>query len=178
MRVLIIPANGSRLFFDLSNTIRSKELFTSLEELRSDPAVGPHILDIRGVGLMVGVEFASPTPANDPFANPKSPAGLASAIAKKCQENGLFILTTSVYQVRLPRNVYRTTDSTLPLTGHPIHPSSQHHEGRTSQGSEDLPSSSARCDWCLRVLPNIGFPKHEFVFSGSKSQTYLQCISI
>jgi 4-aminobutyrate aminotransferase len=79
---------------------RSKELFASLEELRSDPVVNPFILDVRGVGLMVGVEFTSPTPANDPFARPHHLPGLALAITKKCQENGLFILTTSVFQVR------------------------------------------------------------------------------
>lgn len=36
---------------------------------------------------MVGVEFA------------KTPAKLSSRIAKRCQEKGLLILTTSVYEV-------------------------------------------------------------------------------
>ncbi|KAF8313129.1 hypothetical protein DL93DRAFT_2125940 [Clavulina sp. PMI_390] len=79
---------------------RSAQLFESLEELRKDSAVAPHILDIRGAGLMVGVEFASPnSPAGDLFTSSSTPANLASRIAKRCQENGLFILTTSVYQV-------------------------------------------------------------------------------
>lgn len=81
-------------------TVSSKELFASLKELREDPAVSPYILDVRGAGLMVGLEFASPpTFANDQFARPDAPPMLASRIAKKCQEKGLFILTTSVYQV-------------------------------------------------------------------------------
>jgi 4-aminobutyrate aminotransferase len=78
---------------------RSAELFTSLEELRRDPTLAPFILDVRGTGLMVGVEFASPTPVSDVFRFQGAPANLASRIAKRCQENGLFILTTSVYQV-------------------------------------------------------------------------------
>ncbi|KAF8326675.1 acetylornithine aminotransferase [Cantharellus anzutake] len=80
---------------------RSKELFVALQALRSDPVVHPFILDIRGRGLMVGVEFAAPPGlmSRDPFANPKAPKNLASRIAARCQENGLFMLTTSVYQV-------------------------------------------------------------------------------
>jgi len=80
---------------------RSAELFASLEQLRRDPAVAPFILDVRGAGLMAGVEFASPTPASDVFRFQGAPANLASRVAKRCQENGLFILTTSVYQVRM-----------------------------------------------------------------------------
>lgn len=85
------------MLFSLS--IRSNELFSSLEELKKDPSIAPHILDIRGAGLMVGVEFASPSPVSDLFKSSSAPANLASRIAKKCQEKGLFILTTSVYQV-------------------------------------------------------------------------------
>lgn len=87
---------------------RSAELFASLEELRRDRSVAPFILDVRGAGLMVGVEFASPTPASDPFRLQGAPANLASRIAKKCQENGLFILTTSVYQVGVFLLPFRT----------------------------------------------------------------------
>lgn len=66
---------------------RSKELFAALHELRARPSVSSAILDVRGRGLMVGVEFA------------KTPAKLSSRIAKRCQEKGLLILTTSVYEV-------------------------------------------------------------------------------
>ncbi|TCD60161.1 hypothetical protein EIP91_010632 [Steccherinum ochraceum] len=76
---------------------RSKELFAHLEPLRSTPAV----LDIRGQGLMVAVEFASPTGTSphDPLRNPNVPAKLSTRIAKRCQEKGMFILTTSAYEV-------------------------------------------------------------------------------
>ena len=59
------------------------------------------ILDVRGQGLMVAVEFASPkgTGAYDPFRNESVPDKLASRVAKRCQEKGLLILTTSVYEV-------------------------------------------------------------------------------
>jgi 4-aminobutyrate aminotransferase len=60
-----------------------------------------YILDVRGQGLMVGVEFASPSPlaGHDPLALAGAPKGMASRVAKRCQEKGLFILTTSVYEV-------------------------------------------------------------------------------
>ena len=79
----------------------SAELFGALEALRRDPAVGPAILDVRGQGLMVAVEFASPTGsgAHDAFADAGVPARLAARVAKRCHEKGLLILTTSVYEV-------------------------------------------------------------------------------
>ncbi|TFK54465.1 hypothetical protein OE88DRAFT_1676159 [Heliocybe sulcata] len=79
---------------------RSKELFASLAELQKDSEVSSKVLDVRGKGLMVAVEFASPTGhPNDPFLDPSAPANLAKRVAKRCQEKGLFILTTSVYEV-------------------------------------------------------------------------------
>ena len=50
---------------------------------------------------MVAVEFASPTGtgAHDVFAKRDTPARLASRVAKRCQEKGVLILTTSVYEV-------------------------------------------------------------------------------
>lgn len=80
---------------------RSKELFSALASLRADGSLAPHILDVRGAGLMVGVEFASPTGSGyDVSVKRAAPQGLAARVAKRCQEKGLFILTTSVYQVR------------------------------------------------------------------------------
>ena len=69
---------------------RSKELFAALEDLRARPSVSSAILDVRGKGLMVAVEFAN---------GPNAPKKLSSRIAKRCQEKGLLILTTSVYEV-------------------------------------------------------------------------------
>ncbi|KAJ7602543.1 pyridoxal phosphate-dependent transferase [Mycena rosella] len=44
-----------------------------------------HVIDVRGRGLMVAVEFTG--------------AGVAARVAKKCVERGMLILTTSVYEV-------------------------------------------------------------------------------
>ncbi|KAI6121746.1 acetylornithine aminotransferase [Pisolithus sp. B1] len=79
---------------------RSEELFGALKNLRTCPEVGGNIVDVRGQGLMVGVEFASPSyPAQDPVLNRSAPEGLASRVAKRCMEKGMLILTTSVYEV-------------------------------------------------------------------------------
>ena len=69
--------------------------------MRANPTVGPAILDIRGRGLMVAVEFASPvgTGPHDAFRKGSVPEKLASRVAKKCVDKGLLILTTSVYEV-------------------------------------------------------------------------------
>ena len=80
---------------------RSQELFAALHELRAKPELAPAILDVRGRGLMVAVEFASPagTGPYDAFRNASVPEKLASRVAKRCVEKGLLILTTSVYEV-------------------------------------------------------------------------------
>jgi len=73
----------------------------SLNKLRSRADVGPHILDVRGLGLMIGVEFASPSSfsAHDPNILTGAPKNLASRVAKRCLEKGMLILTTSIYEV-------------------------------------------------------------------------------
>jgi 4-aminobutyrate aminotransferase len=76
---------------------RSKQLFSSLETLRAKSHISSSILDVRGSGLMVGVEFASPTALTAP--NPKAPKNMASRVSKKCLERGMLILTTSVFEV-------------------------------------------------------------------------------
>ncbi|KAF4613903.1 hypothetical protein D9613_008168 [Agrocybe pediades] len=90
---------------------RSNELFSALNHLKYDPSLNPHILDVRGRGLMVGVEFASPSISSHSHAHAtssknsnhnndvKHPANMASRVAKKCIEKGMLILTTSVYEV-------------------------------------------------------------------------------
>lgn len=58
------------------------------------------VVDIRGQGLMVAVEFASPLYSpTDPALVPSAPKNLASRVAKRCMEKGLLILTTSLYEV-------------------------------------------------------------------------------
>jgi len=80
---------------------RSDELIAALDKLRSRADLGSYILDVRGLGLMIAVEFASPSPVSiyDPNTLAGAPKNLASRIAKRCLEKGMLILTTSVYEV-------------------------------------------------------------------------------
>ncbi|KAI5119870.1 hypothetical protein M0805_000704 [Coniferiporia weirii] len=79
---------------------RSKELFSALHKLCENPAVGKYILDVRGLGLMVGVEFASSaTLPRDIAYIADAPKNMASRVSKKCIDKGMFILTTSIYEV-------------------------------------------------------------------------------
>ncbi|KAH9942497.1 acetylornithine aminotransferase [Epithele typhae] len=80
---------------------RSAELFAALNAVRADAALGRTVLDVRGAGLMVAVEFASPTGtgAHDAMRVASAPAKMASRVAKKCVEKGMLLLTTSVYEV-------------------------------------------------------------------------------
>jgi 4-aminobutyrate aminotransferase len=72
----------------------------SLRSLRNDPAIASTIVDVRGTGLMVAVEFASPSsPSGDPILNLSAPKGLAARVARRCMDKGLLILTTSIYEV-------------------------------------------------------------------------------
>ncbi|PBL04398.1 acetylornithine aminotransferase [Armillaria gallica] len=81
---------------------RSKQLFTELNALKADPEVAPYILDVRGRGLMVAVEFTSSASAGskyDVVTSETEQVGLAGRVAKKCIEKGMLILTTSMYEV-------------------------------------------------------------------------------
>lgn len=71
-----------------------------MDAIRKNSPAGKYILDVRGAGLMVGVEFASPTTvAHDIAYNDDAPKNMASRIAKKCIEKGIYLLTTSIYEV-------------------------------------------------------------------------------
>ena len=79
---------------------RSAELFAGIESLRSNPKIAPYILDARGQGLMVGVEFASPAGASwDASVQSSAPKSFASRVATKVIEKGVLLLTTSVFEV-------------------------------------------------------------------------------
>ncbi|EUC64109.1 4-aminobutyrate aminotransferase [Rhizoctonia solani AG-3 Rhs1AP] len=79
---------------------RSAELFEGLNALRANSKLAPYILDVRGQGLMVGVEFASPTNASwDASVQSSAPKGMASRVASKVMEKGVLVLTTSVFEV-------------------------------------------------------------------------------
>ncbi|KAL1673513.1 pyridoxal phosphate-dependent transferase [Schizophyllum commune] len=82
---------------------RSKQLFATLNSLKSDPEVGKYLLDVRGQGLMAAIEFARPPKdieidlATDGVEG--CPSNFAARVGKKCIEKGMLILTTSIYEV-------------------------------------------------------------------------------
>lgn len=62
---------------------RGNQAFASLGELQQDEAA---VGDIRGLGLMIGVEFDGKY------------KGIASAIVKKCLDRGMLVLSTGVHE--------------------------------------------------------------------------------
>ncbi|KAJ7240536.1 acetylornithine aminotransferase [Mycena rebaudengoi] len=79
---------------------RSIELFKALTAIQK--AHPKHILDVRGRGLMVAVEFATPDgpgAQHDPAASSAVPKSMSTRVMKRCIEKGMLILTTSVYEV-------------------------------------------------------------------------------
>ncbi|OJT05796.1 hypothetical protein TRAPUB_3375 [Trametes pubescens] len=86
---------------------RSKELFEALDALRANPKIAPVVLDVRGQGLMVAVEFASPV-GTGPFRDASAPAKLASCVAQKRMEKAYSMLIrrrarTSISQADLAK---------------------------------------------------------------------------
>ncbi|KAF2430471.1 4-aminobutyrate aminotransferase [Tothia fuscella] len=65
-------------------TARGAELKAMLTALQKDPKTSKIIYDVRGLGLMVGLEF---TPGS----------GAAAKVQAKCMEQGMLVLTTSVF---------------------------------------------------------------------------------
>lgn len=63
-----------------------------MEKLRDLQNRYPHIGDVRGMGLMVGVEFSLPDSKG------KADKATAKAVAKYCVEHGLLILTCGTYE--------------------------------------------------------------------------------
>ncbi|GAA5878813.1 hypothetical protein JCM8547_004840 [Rhodosporidiobolus lusitaniae] len=76
---------------------RSKEIFGMLRELQADPKVGDTIAEVRGLGLMVGLEFKAAGDRYTP-ASSSVPKSMASRVQNKCLEKDLLVLTTSVYE--------------------------------------------------------------------------------
>ncbi|TIB70675.1 acetylornithine aminotransferase [Wallemia mellicola] len=80
---------------------RSVELFTALKQLQDDHETKDFIADVRGLGLMIGVEFVSSTKHPIPSAVIKNstPDNIGAKVQKKCLEKGLMLLTTSAFDV-------------------------------------------------------------------------------
>lgn len=78
---------------------QSKVIFGMLNELKADKEIGNAIAEVRGLGLMVGIEFNSPTDPYTPSASGAAiPANMAARVQAKCLEKDMLTLTTSVYQ--------------------------------------------------------------------------------
>lgn len=87
---------------------RSQQLFSFLENLKTQSPAGHLIEDIRGRGLMVGLQFKRPFVSGDSDHAATNAAWLvdgekreqmAPKISKKCAEKGMLILSTSVFDV-------------------------------------------------------------------------------
>jgi len=94
---------------------RSKQLLDFLAKFRKTPAGGV-IQDVRGRGLMIGIQFAAPTPSSSSSqpnnttsasqnqvaakgAAAAAPPQLAPKVVKASTERGMLILSTSVFDV-------------------------------------------------------------------------------
>ena len=75
---------------------RSKQLFEGLKRIQKEDASGS-IVEVRGLGLMVGVEFVGSS--QDYVVNESVPKKLASKVTARCLQKGLLLLPTSVFEV-------------------------------------------------------------------------------
>lgn len=79
---------------------RSKQLFQALHALEQNPKTKNLITEVRGVGLMVAIEFRV---HNDPLTHTGLPKGtvlpkdIGKRVQQKCLDQGLLILTTSCF---------------------------------------------------------------------------------
>ncbi|KAK1923919.1 pyridoxal phosphate-dependent transferase [Papiliotrema laurentii] len=76
--------------FETNVAARSKQMFDILRKLQQDSATKGLIAEVRGVGLMIGVEFRQ---SEDPEKKTK----YGPRIQSKCFDKGLLILTTSCF---------------------------------------------------------------------------------
>ncbi|KAM0754858.1 PLP-dependent transferase [Meredithblackwellia eburnea MCA 4105] len=78
---------------------RSKQLLAVLDDIKGNKETAHLIADVRGMGLMIGIEFASPSSPYTPQRNGhKIPAKIASRVQAKCLEKDVLTLTTSVFE--------------------------------------------------------------------------------
>jgi 4-aminobutyrate aminotransferase len=83
---------------------RSKQIFGFLRELQSSGTkAGSLIEDVRGRGLMVGVQFATATTQSDSSntaaADPKPQPQIAPKVVQECLKRNMLLLSTSVFDV-------------------------------------------------------------------------------
>lgn len=83
---------------------RSKQLFSFLEDLKSSGSkAGSLIEDIRGSGLMIGVQFANPAlqreSSNVASKNAQAQPQIAPRVVQECVKRDMLLLSTSVFDV-------------------------------------------------------------------------------
>lgn len=84
---------------------RSEQLFSSLHELKaSGSKAGNLIEDVRGSGLMVGVQFANTKPSSESdnvaaAQDAKSQPQIAPKVVQECIKRDMLLLSTSVFDV-------------------------------------------------------------------------------
>ncbi|EOR00392.1 hypothetical protein E3P92_03476 [Wallemia ichthyophaga] len=80
---------------------RSAELLAALKELQTDSETKHLFADVRGLGLMIGVEFVSSSkhPIPNASISNATPNNVGGRVQKRCLEKGLMLLTTSAFDV-------------------------------------------------------------------------------
>lgn len=82
---------------------RSKQLVSFLRALQHESKYGHLIEDIRGRGLMIGVQFGSPVTKTDSHnstaATPRKPEQIAPKVVAECLKRNMLLLSTSVFDV-------------------------------------------------------------------------------
>jgi 4-aminobutyrate aminotransferase len=83
---------------------RSKQLFSFLEELKNSGSKGGALIEeIRGKGLMVGLQFKSPTTQAESSNAASAHAGkqpqIAPKVVQECLKRDMLLLSTSVFDV-------------------------------------------------------------------------------
>ena len=101
---LSFPPAPSFLSLTLPSSVpyRSAQLFTALRALASSPKTSHLIADVRGAGLMVGLEFNDSSDSICALSSKSDkpvPKNIHTRVQAKCYEAGLMLLTTSIYPV-------------------------------------------------------------------------------
>lgn len=94
--VAVADAFAQEKVLDNANA-RGAELRAMLDGLRADAKVGAMIHDVRGLGLMLAVEFTPPPSGASGTGTGTGGGSIGSKVQAKCMEKGMLILTTSIY---------------------------------------------------------------------------------
>jgi 4-aminobutyrate aminotransferase len=86
----------------MTDICRSEQLFTTLRSLAAAPKTSKLISEVRGQGLMVAMEFRTPSDELSVCDLPEGerssvPKDIGKRVQKICIDQGLLILTTSCF---------------------------------------------------------------------------------